>query len=844
MVERLTERFAIYEVLHAALDFTKETLASTAAFEDMSLATGVTTDGLQQLAYVGANYGVGIDMMSRAIEQFSAKLANGDKNATSAVQELGLNVKSLIASGPQEAFLQFADAAGRIEDPMSKGGIAAEALGGKLAKTLLPALGDLRTKMNEVPKDAIISEATIKSAHDFEVGLEHLETRLKSWTVTAISAVHNGWLVIGDAITNQRTLLPDEAAMVDKVTESLKAQVSAAGPVLSNADLLKNKISALNADAIAPLDATQKANILTLKSYGESITEIAKDVGSNAVAVKLFIDAHTKAEEQAKKSAEAMKKLAAEVDNLASRMKVTSGVSAEFLNTLDGLSKGAVADLEQITGAKMQTQVTSLQEAYDHLTRFGMQPTTAELQKMADMAGELMKKGADLSPELADLAVRFGALDPKMVPVSQLMGEIGGKIKLTIPETLKLRDSLVLLERGFADLGTAIHSLSPDIGTAIIDFAHMFKAIDDSEKAFTNMKKAFSVGDMLSGISSLASGIGGIVAAAIDAGKAISGLWNHFFGSSGRDAVVAFAQSFGGFDQLQKKLETLGAAGQQMWIKLTQQVGRNDLAAAQAEIAVITAALAGQDAYLQRLPNEMQKYGLTWEQAGHQAEQAHLDEIAKGLIQDFADLTKGGFDVSTVTKAMSSSIDDYIHEALRTGTEVPAAMKPLLQKMIDMGTLTDDAGNQITDLSASGISFAETLTEGFQSVVDAINQMTEALTGNKPGSLINSLNTIGGVVVHPKIQPTYDGSGMPSDWPGSGGGASYGGPQASGGDYYVTKPTYFLAGEAGPENVSFGGAHGSRSSASPRLLQPIVVQVGQRQLIQAVIEVAHATKAA
>jgi hypothetical protein len=67
---------------------------------------------------------------------------------------------------------------------------------------------------------------------------------------------------------------------------------------------------------------------------------------------------------------------------------------------------------------------------------------------------------------------------------------------------------------------------------------------------------------------------------------------------------------------------------------------------------------------------------------------------------------------------------------------------------------------------------------------------------------------------------------------------------AAGGDFFVTKPTTFLVGEKGPEYASFGGANGSRASSSPRLLQPIIVQVGQRQLMQAVIEVAHATKAA
>src|SRR5579872_345278 len=734
LVERLTERFAIYEVLRGALDFSKEILTTAAAMEDLSLATGINTDDLQKLSYVGVEFGVQTDMMARGVEQLSAKLANGDKNATAAVQELGLSVSDLLSKGPEEAFLSIADAAGRVEDPMTKGGLAAQLFGGRLGKTLLPMLSELRQKMNDVPKDAIISEATIKSAHDFEVGLEHLETRLKSWTVTAIESVHNGWTVIGDALTNQRTLLPDEAAMVDKVTDSLKAQTVAAGPVITNAQQLRNRLTALHTEAVAPLDASQKQNILTLHTYGESLVDIAKLVGSNTVAVKLFLDAHKAAEEQAKKSAEAMKKLATEVDNLASRMKVTSGVSQAFLDELDGLSKAARADLDIITGAKSQGQVTALQEAFSHLYQFGMQPTEAELQKTADMAGELFKKGADLTPQLTILAATFGTLTPKVEDGVTKVAELGEKVKIVIPQVPKLKDGLLELGHALDTLGSAVSQFDPWLGKLITDFGHMATSIDAAGKAFSAAGKAFSAGDITKGILGVASGISGIVTAAVAAGNAISSLWNHFFGSAGRDAVVAFANTFGGFDQLHAQLDAIGAAGEQMWIKLTQQTGRNDLAGAQATIAQINALLKGQTDYLSRLPQEMQQYGLTWEQAGASAEQSHLDSIGANLVQTFADLTKAGFNVDMVTQKMSTDINAYIDEAIRTGTEVPAAMKPLLQHMIDLGTLTDNAGNAITDLNSSGITFSDTLTQGFQSVVDAINQLTAAL-GAVPGAI-------------------------------------------------------------------------------------------------------------
>jgi hypothetical protein len=48
--------------------------------------------------------------------------------------------------------------------------------------------------------------------------------------------------------------------------------------------------------------------------------------------------------------------------------------------------------------------------------------------------------------------------------------------------------------------------------------------------------------------------------------------------------------------------------------------------------------------------------------------------------------------------------------------------------------------------------------------------------------------------------------------------AEYGGEQALGGDYLVTRPTLFLAGEAGPERATFRPAGGGSS-------QPILITV-------------------
>ena len=106
--------------------------------------------------------------------------------------------------------------------------------------------------------------------------------------------------------------------------------------------------------------------------------------------------------------------------------------------------------------------------------------------------------------------------------------------------------------------------------------------------------------------------------------------------------------------------EEQAAASKAQW----EEWKRNNPEQARKVIEEINAALAGQDAWMQRLPALIEKYGLSWEQAGEKANQARLDEIAKGLIQDFADLSKAGFDVTLITEKMSTAINEYVQQAM------------------------------------------------------------------------------------------------------------------------------------------------------------------------------------
>ena len=185
-VNGLLGAFGVALSVASTVSFAKGLLDAAGNVVDLSDATGVSTTALQEFAYVGAGVGVSMEDIARAVGTLSERLAGGDKSATDAVEKLKLNVDSLIRSGPEEAFIAIGDAVGRVEDPMQKNAIAADLFGGKLSRQLIPLLGDLRTAMNEVPKEAVITPEQLQAADDFGDKLDQLIIRMKAWASTQI----------------------------------------------------------------------------------------------------------------------------------------------------------------------------------------------------------------------------------------------------------------------------------------------------------------------------------------------------------------------------------------------------------------------------------------------------------------------------------------------------------------------------------------------------------------------------------------------------------------------------------------------------------------------------------
>jgi hypothetical protein len=290
---------------------------------------------------------------------------------------------------------------GDVEDPMQKAAIAADLFGGRLAKELIPALGDLRQKMLDVPQSAIISDENIKRAHDFSVEMDHLITIEKAGAVSVLGWVdaHKAGLaelsqsfpVIGGLIA----LLGQEIAAREQAQVKAGKDIELKKDEISTTDLLANRLNALRDQAIEPLTDAQKENIEELQSFGISINEIAKLVGSNEIAIKGYIDAtkqYDAAVKEATKADEAWARVLDEIDDAlatsADGVESVDGAIVDWAQHLlqSGVSAKTVADYYGLTAGQiraLEADLRSKKSATDEDTAATQQNTVAQQANVA-----------------------------------------------------------------------------------------------------------------------------------------------------------------------------------------------------------------------------------------------------------------------------------------------------------------------------------------------------------------------------------------------------------------------------------------------------------------------------
>lgn len=253
------------------------------------------------------------------------------------------------------------------------------------------------------------------------------------------------------------------------------------------------------------------------------------------------------------------------------------------------------------------------------------------------------------------------------------------------------------------------------------------------------------------------------------------------------DMRDAFEDTFGTFDDMAKAAARAG-------YQIERLLDARKVEDFQREMRALTDAIAFQDEAMRFLDETTKKYGFSIEELGPAFRRQELDKQAQLLFKEFEALTGAQIDSAAIFERMSENVSAFVQQALRTGTEIPAAMRPMLEQFAASGRLLDENGNAITDLEAAGVQWALTMSEGFRDLIAEVKKLTDAIARGL-GLAIEQVPDL-------NIDVRYNDPGF-NPQPASLDVV----PMASGGRGRVTRPTLFLAGEAGPEDYAFSGAN-------------------------------------
>lgn len=578
----------------------------------------------------------------------------------------------------------------------------------------------------------------------------------------------------------------------------------------------KKYAESLNRMAAAriPLTKEQQKSVDLYIKEGQSLKDIATVLKVSEVAIKNYTDAHKRAQ----KAIDDHAKVTAKLDQA---FRDFSDARAEA--TLKRIVDEALKGIQAIRG--MFAVVATLDQAFRD---FSDARAEADWQRMVD---EALRKHEE-AVRKAEQAYRdwMGLLDG----LSGLFFDLAGNSNSATASFL--RDvSLIIDGYMMASEAARAYEEAAKKGSEAGQAAALIGGAQAVwQAAGAKNRKAATLGAAAAGAKM--GMVAGPYGAAV--GAVVGGIVGFIrSGGQGREAVEEFANAQGGFDALHAKLQKLGAEGERLWIRLTQGVGKNNPEQAAAAITAITTALTAQEEQIQRAANAASKYGLAFEKLGAAEQAKRFSAQAGELAKDFEALTKVfGVSRSDALSAMAEEINALIDLAAKAGIQIPASMQPLVNEFIGLGLRVSETTKKLQDelkalaekrdgLMASianeapeevmGVIEAETRARiaAIESEMEAkqaeIDRATAAAKTAADQAATEAMTRADEIDAHFRdtfskpyiIKFEYDIPDFPNmtaPTPVT--------PMADGGFGTVTKPTLFLAGEAGPEQFAFSGA--------------------------------------
>jgi hypothetical protein len=653
--------------LAAVKDFVVGVVSTADSLTKLHDRTQIAVSGLQVLKAIGDSSGNSLDKLAESVAAFRERLAGGDTSAIAALDRLGLSIDAITRLQPEEQFHAIARGVKAIEDPAERVRVALD-LFGRTGDEILPSLiADI---------DAITASTVAMSDR----------------TVDAFASVGAGWTrtwtnvknTAANAIVGVVDALAWAQAQIDKIARRANLPSSGSGSVDPGLPSIGSPPSTRGAGLPVmgvPADADE-----VFRRAGDELKQLTATIKDNERAAEQTAKANERFRESVRSLTSDAVGARQGMGAFGALFPASEGRGSDFQNVLKGLNADGTLVSRTLMDLEIRLQKVgqmglgpSIKEQGKDLGKnLGASIGQAVITAVASRGNIGQAVGAVVGGAVGDTASGIVAKS-----VGKVAGAVGSKIGGAVGMIMGPIGSMV----GSLIGGLASKAISKLMGgpsaKELEGRAASLKFQDSLNAALTTQQKLEAGGDRWKGtIIAARDAYRNVGMSAADAEKAVKALWDAE--KKGPEAVA-------------KAMEPIQAA-------IKKNADAQDL---------LNAAL--------------NRHKFTTEEMGPALERQRLDEQMKQIFSDWTVLTGAGVSVTAVIREMGGSINAFIQRAVATGTEVPNAMRPMLEKMVEAGELFDASGNKIGDLEASGISFSMTMTEGFKTVVDSVTDLTNVI---------------------------------------------------------------------------------------------------------------------
>jgi hypothetical protein len=663
--------------------------------------------------------------MAQSIEvllKLKADLDDGLGNAIKGLRSIDVEAKRTATSSTASlktlggGFDQTSSSAGRLADAV-----------GRTATTMARSASAFG-----LPVEAL--RALDDAADIAELGLNNLTKSSAGFNAASLGVAGAG-LAIGTMIGGWLRTFPAVSAAADKMAATLRYAFTGFDTTEATHGL-KAFSAAAGAGHAAALEkqvASMKAQGATVeqiaKLYGKSITpEMAKQLGIGQEQVKVIAKQKSLLESQADARREyldvagqlkkAEEQIALELERQLRLKELMAGPDSSQIKRIDILKNNPTPFGDALAGGSTSNTSAGPLDFTDASRIKGIVGDVAEL---GEKFGEAAREGAKLKGLLGGLG-EFASM------FGQDAGAAAQKIGNMNDSWARGTEELHRLEKGTDKAATAQSKLERNVGLAAAAGDLLGGAMEGSKNKVVSMAGSALKGAAAGAKMGMAFGpwgaaIGAVGGALVSVVSKLGIFGNKAIMETNKVRDAFFAQQ-GGFEAFSK---TMSKVSKDDWAKKIFDAKSveefNKLVKESQDL------LAMQGKAQELLNAAVEKYGFTIEELGPKFAQQKLDEQAGGLLQDYQLLIAAGVDYNAIISRMGPAFQDYVNAAASAGGTIPEAMRPVMQAMLDAGTLIHANGEAFTQAELDGLSFTQTMSEQFKTLVDSIADLVAALTG-------------------------------------------------------------------------------------------------------------------